>query len=112
MALTLDTELRERVPLAMDARGAIRVGGTRVPLEIVVEAFRQGDSAEEIAAAYPAVALDDVYAVLTYYLRHREDVDRYVAERRAIATELKASIQAEQHTTGLRERLLARRVSR
>ena len=111
MALALDREVRERVPLTADERGVVRVSGTRVPLETVVEAFQHGDSAEEIAAAYPSLALADVYAVLTYCLRNRAEVDRYVAARRQDAAALRARLEAEFGTQGLRARLLARRAA-
>lgn len=39
-------------------------------LETLVAAFDRGDSPEEIHEQYPSVALSDVYAVLTYCLRH------------------------------------------
>jgi uncharacterized protein (DUF433 family) len=82
MTLLLDQEVRERVPLAADERGVVRISGTRVPLEVIVDAFIQGDSAEEIAAAYSSLTLPDVDAVLTYYLRHSDAVDQYVKARR------------------------------
>jgi hypothetical protein len=44
-----------------------------------------GASPEEIAQDYPVLQLDDVYAALTYYLRHREKVDAYLRERRSRA---------------------------
>ena len=52
------------MPLQTDADGVIRVGGTRVTLETVVEAFQQGATAEEIVQQYPSLALAEVYAVL------------------------------------------------
>jgi hypothetical protein len=50
-----------------------------VTLDCLVELFDQGASPEEIAAEYDSVALADVYAVLTYYLRHQDDVKAYLA---------------------------------
>jgi uncharacterized protein (DUF433 family) len=109
VALTVDGDVSLRVPLVGDRQGAVRVGGTRVGLEVVVDAFRQGSTAEEIAAAYTALALDDVYAVIAYYLRHQADVDAYVADRRAAAGALRARTERELPQPGLRERLQARR---
>lgn len=60
----------ERVPLAKSDDGVIRVGGTRVTLETVVTAFDAGSTPEEIAQDYATLKLDDIYAVITYYLRH------------------------------------------
>jgi len=96
------------VPLATDADGVIRVGGTRVTLETVVGAFEAGESAEEIAASYPALSLADVYETIAYYLRHRSDVGSYLAERRAEASAIQREIESRPGYTDLRERLLAR----
>jgi uncharacterized protein (DUF433 family) len=45
MALNLRAE---PVPVEIDADGAARVGGTRVTLDTVVNAFNNGATAEEI----------------------------------------------------------------
>jgi uncharacterized protein (DUF433 family) len=71
----------EFVPLDADSQGVLRVGGTNVTLEMVVEVYRAGNTAEEIARYYPSLQLADVYAVLTYYLRHRTEVDTYIRRR-------------------------------
>jgi uncharacterized protein (DUF433 family) len=62
----------EPIPLSTDANGVIRVAGTRVTLETVVGAFETGATPEEIAQDFPVLRLDDIYAVVTYYLRHRQ----------------------------------------
>jgi hypothetical protein len=51
-----------------------------------------------------------VYAVITYYLRHREDVERYLAERERLAGEVRQRIEQGQGDLGeIRRRLLASR---
>jgi hypothetical protein len=42
-------------------------------------------TAEEIAQQYPTVPLVDVYSVITYYLRHKPEVDAYLNEREVLA---------------------------
>lgn len=100
---------RETLPLATDATGAMRIGGTRVTLDTVVEAFNEGLTAEEISQQYPVLGLGDVYAVIGYYLRHREHVQSYLEERERSAFEIRQKIGAELPSTGFRKRLLARR---
>ena len=51
------------------------MAGTRVSLDIVVAAFHAGATAEEIARDYPSLRLADIYAVITYYLRHEVEVE-------------------------------------
>ena len=98
----------EPIPLSTDAEGVIRVGGTRVTLSTVIDTFRTGATPEEIAEDFPVLRLDDVYAVLTYYLRHRQEVDEYLGKRRAQAATLREEIERLSPQTGLRDRLLAR----
>ncbi|NWF71034.1 MAG: DUF433 domain-containing protein [Chloroflexi bacterium] len=70
-------------PIRFNADGVALIGRTRVPLAAVITAFRQGDSAEQIVDSYDSLSLSDVYAVIAYYLRHREQVDAYLAQQRA-----------------------------
>ena len=97
------------VPLATDADGVVRVGGTRVTLDTVVAAFEEGATAEEIVQQYPSIALADVYAVIGYVLHHRAEVDRYLRERKRLAAEVRTEAERRLDPTGLRARLLARR---
>jgi len=99
----------ESLPLIERSDGVIRVGGTRVTLETVVEAFNEGASAEEIAAQYPALHLGDIYATITYYLRHRADVDAYAQRQEGRAETVRHENLARSDQNGIRERLLARR---
>ena len=99
----------ERLPLSEDADGVIRVGGTRVTLQTVVEAFNDGCTAEEIAAQYPSLQLADIYATITYYLRHRHEVDAHVQHEEQLAETVRQENLARCDQRGIRERLLARR---
>ncbi len=79
MALRLDPDLTARIPLKSTAQGAAPYRRyTRTPLDTVVNAFNEGKSAEEIVLRHPTLRLADVYAVLAYPLRHRDEVDVYV----------------------------------
>ncbi len=109
MSLAVETE---PLPLTTDAGGTVRIAGTRVTLDTVVEAFNEGLTAEEIAQQYPVLDLADVYAVIGYYLHHRQQVQVYLEERERTAAELRRRIEAELPSTGFRERLLARRRAR
>ena len=63
----------------------IRIKGTRVGIETVLDDYLSGTSPEEIAARYRSLTLEQVYATITYYFRHREMVDEYLARWRAQA---------------------------
>ena len=96
------------VPLTADAHGALRVGATRVTLDVVVAAFEQGATPEAIVQDFPTLRLADVYAVLAYVLQHREAVEAYLQERRAEAEDLRQWAEARTDAEGLRARLRAR----
>ena len=98
----------EPIPLSTVADGVIRIAGTRVTLDTVIDTFLTGASPEEIAQDFPVLRLDDIYAVITYYLRHRDEVDAYLRERRSRAEALRREIETHSAQTGLRGRLLAR----
>lgn len=100
----------EAPPLREDASGALRVGDSRVLLELVVRAFQDGATPEVIVQRYDTLALADVYAVIAYYLRHRAEVDSYLARREQKAAEVRQRIEAQQgDLSDIRARLLARR---
>ncbi len=71
----------EAPPIREDADGALRVGRSRVLLELVLRAFQDGATPETIVQRYSTLALPDVYAVITYYLRHPSEIETYLPER-------------------------------
>ena len=98
----------EAPPLAADAAGVFRVGNSRVTLDTVVGAFRDGATAEEIAEQYPAISLGQVYAVIAYYLAHTAEVDDYLLAREQTAAEVRQANERLFDPTGIRARLMAR----
>jgi uncharacterized protein (DUF433 family) len=106
MPLTIEVE---PIPLQKDSDGVFRVGGTRVTLDTLVAAFKEGASAEGIAEQYPSLALAEIYSVLGYYLRHQTEVDEYLEERQQQAARVRQENEARFTSIGVRERLLARR---
>jgi uncharacterized protein (DUF433 family) len=96
------------VPIREDASGALRVGESRVLLELVVNAFEAGETPETIVQRYPTLRLSDTYAVVAYYLRHRADVERYLRRREEQAIEVSRRVNSGQRDlTEIRRRLLA-----
>ncbi|WP_432558836.1 DUF433 domain-containing protein [Granulicoccus sp. GXG6511] len=96
----------EPVPLTRDNAGRLMVIGTRVPLDTLVAAFERGDSPEAIHESYPSVALGDIYAVFTYYVRHRDEVDAYLALRARQRADQRSEVENRFPPEGLRAKLL------
>ncbi|HEV3081624.1 MAG TPA: DUF433 domain-containing protein [Gemmataceae bacterium] len=102
------------VPLRVDEHGVIRIGDSRLALEAVLDYHHQGMAAEAIAEGYAdIITLADVHAVLAYYHRHREEIDRYLQYRDQQAEAARRDIEATQPTRpGFRDELLARQARR
>src|SRR5436190_16577978 len=98
----------EPPPLRVDEGGAVRVGKSRISLDLIVEQYENGLTPEDMVRAYDTLALADVYAVVSYYLRHRNGVAAYLTRRAEEARALQATIEAE-HPRVTRSELLARR---
>lgn len=97
------------VPLETWPDGTVRVGSTRLLIDMVVTAFNLGSDPQDISRQFPPLALADAYAVIAYYLQNKEEVDAYLKKREEEGERLRAEIQARWPNDGLRERLLARR---
>lgn len=106
MSLVIEAE---PVPLAADADGFSSVAGPRVTLATLVAAYQEGATPEEMVDQYPSIKLDHVYAVVVYYLRHREEVDAYLAGRAGMASEVRSASEEAWPPHGVRDRLMARR---
>jgi uncharacterized protein (DUF433 family) len=60
--------------------GGYYVAGSRVTLESVVYAFRDGESPEMIRQDFPALNLEQIYGAITYYLANKSAVDQYLIQ--------------------------------
>jgi uncharacterized protein (DUF433 family) len=97
------------LPLVVDSDEVIRIGGTRVTLDTVIAAFREGMTAEAIVGQYPSLGLADVYLVIGYFLSHQAEVDAYLRGRQQLADEVHRQNEARFDPSGIRDRLLSRR---
>jgi len=61
----------------------IRIKGTRIGIETVLDDYLGGISPEEIAARYRTLTLEQVYATVTYYLHNQTEATDYLQRWRA-----------------------------
>lgn len=109
MSLALE---REMPPLREDGTGAIRVGNSRVLLELVIRAFQDGASPESIVQRYSSLSLSDVYTTIGYYLRHQDAVEAYLNRREQMAESVRQRLVSVQPDLSLiRSRLLSQQQS-
>src|SRR5437773_6956695 len=91
MTITLHAD---PVPLRVDGMGTIRVGQSRVTLDVLLQYWRLGMKPEEIARGLDTLTLADVLGALAYYLRHQSELDEYLRGREAEAETLRQQIEA------------------
>ena len=98
----------EAPPLRQGDHGVVYVGQTRVPIDTVIEAFIDGDSAETIVDCYDVLVLSEVYATLAFYLAHRNEVDSYLKDRQSESEMSRREIESQSEYHESRSRLLSR----
>jgi uncharacterized protein (DUF433 family) len=90
--------------------GVYRLTGTRIPLERIVEAYKDGETPEEIVDAFDTLRLSDVYVVIAFYLDHKEEVEAYLREQDDAAEKTRRMIETSQPPRpGVKEELLRRK---
>ena len=63
------------------ASNDIRLKGTRIGIETILYDFiYRSQSPEAIAATYPSLTREQVYATITYYLHNKKAIDAYLTE--------------------------------
>jgi len=100
------------VPLRVDETGTIRVGNTRITLDVLLGYLLSGVKPEQVVSEewYPTLSLADVHGVLAYYYRHRTELDEYLRCRREEADRRQNEIEATQpNFAEVKARLLAGR---
>jgi uncharacterized protein (DUF433 family) len=67
--------------------GSFYLAGSRVPLDFVVREFQNGEPPEVIRSHYPTLSLEQVYGAITFYLGHKSEVEKAMAERERVEDE-------------------------
>lgn len=83
------------VPLQTDELGAIRVSGTRVTLDAVIARFQDGATPDDIHESFDVLPINDIYAVIAYYLAHRDELDAYIQRREEEGERLRQEWEAK-----------------
>ena len=106
---TVDFEpLSVSVPLREDPVGVLRVGNSRVLLELIIRAFQRGDTPEGIVRSYRTLRLADVYAVISRYLTNPAPFEEYLRQSDEQAEAVRRKIEASQPPGPTQEELLTR----
>jgi uncharacterized protein (DUF433 family) len=106
MLIYPDTQI---IPLDRSAEGIIRVAGTRIGLEVIVDAFNAGASPEEIAYNYDVLQLAQIYSIIAYYLDNKVEVDAYLEQLDERIEQIRQQTERQYGLDTLRQQLTARR---
>jgi uncharacterized protein (DUF433 family) len=84
--ISSNMKLKKEIPMSdgyitRTSNGGYRVAGTRISLDSVIHAWWNGRLPEAIVADFPGLTLEQVHGAIAYYLGHRSEVDRYLAEQ-------------------------------
>lgn len=83
-------------PFRLDGQGVVRIGRSRIPIDLVIAQYHAGMTPEALIQAYDSLSLADVYSAIAAYLLHRDEFDRYLANRQSEADTIQASIESKQ----------------
>ena len=73
--------------------GKPRIAGHRIRVEdIVIWHERLGLSPDEIVSQYPSISLADVYAALSYYHDHFNEIRKQMEDDEGVAKEMQAKM--------------------
>ena len=76
------------------ADGEIRLVGHRIGLVHVVKVYKEGYSAEMIAATFPTLPRSLIHKVIAFYFENEREVDEYLAEHEREMDRLEAEARA------------------
>jgi uncharacterized protein (DUF433 family) len=112
MAATTTSEFPPLVvPLTRDSYGVLRVGGTRVSLDSVIYDHLRGSTPEQIVENFPSLRLEDIYAVVGYYVAHRTEIDAYLLAQEAEDERIRAEWEAGWDREAFRKKVMERKAA-
>ena len=58
------------------------ISTTRTPVRAIVELWRLGTAPEEITVHLPHLSMAQIFAALSYYIDHKEEINEYIEKNR------------------------------
>ena len=75
-------EQRTEHPHVIRVDGVPTLRGTRLPVRLVAQMYRAGDSVDDILHSYPHLSAAAVHDAISYYLDHRAELEEEIAAHR------------------------------
>lgn len=79
---TEPAEQRTEHPHVVRIENVPTLRGTRLPVRLIAQMYRAGDSVDDILHTYPQLSATTVHDAISYYLDHRTDIEQEIAAHR------------------------------
>ena len=86
--------------------------GSRVPIDRIVREYRDGEQPEAIRSHYPTLSLEQVNGAIAFYLGHKDEVEKAMAERKRVEDEFSKTHSAPAHLKAKIERARQQQLAR
>ena len=86
--------------------------GSRVPIDRIVREYRDGEQPEAICSHYPTLSLEQVNGAIAFYLGHKDEVEKVMAERKSFEDEFSKTHPASAHLKAKLERARQHQLAR
>ena len=91
--------------VVVDSDGVARIEGTRIRvIDLALDKLAYGWSPEEMHFQYPHLTMGQIYAALSYYSDHQDELDAEIESRLEKADRFRAEARANSLARRLRER--------
>ncbi|HEY7021278.1 MAG TPA: DUF433 domain-containing protein [Ktedonobacterales bacterium] len=105
--MSIETTTLESYFEFLDGGETIRIKGHRVGIDLILERYKAGMSPEQIAEEFETITLEDIYATITYYLRHKQHLDAWLDDITSWTEQDIARHDANPSTAAVRLKALA-----
>jgi uncharacterized protein (DUF433 family) len=105
----LNSAAQSRGGIVRTAEGSWRIEHTRVSLDSIVYAYKDGRPPELIVAEFPSLSLEQVRGAIGFYLSKQSEIEQYLEEQEARWKQFQEASQARQDP--LLQRVRARATS-
>ena len=96
------------VPLRYDDHGVIRVTGSRITLDVLVDCLEMGDTIDGIHEGFPSISLAQIDAIIRWYLDHKAEADEYIRIGKEEAEKIRREIESRPEYIAFRKRFWSR----
>lgn len=96
-------------PLTQLPNGAIRVTGSRVTLDVLMNLIKKGYTAERINDSFPSVSVAQISSIMEWYRSHQAETEEYLLVQQADEERLLKELEKQPGYAAFREKFRQRK---